>query len=241
MDRQTQVISFNRDNQLPDQAIAVELPCNHESIESIFQADNCNRQLIINPPPKQNANQLSESTSFSEVTIDRNAYYKVLKDRSNHQVFTKMRANETQSLEKWYFIDSEGKIQGPLVAEEMDELFVDGILTEDSEIAQNNSELENFFSFSVLLKKYYKKFIIGIESDGGKLRLLHPANFGQVDSKRKLEIRERRKTVGGVLTVPITLLVKDFVTQDLSFIDEAEEDADMEPALTTRPRSHTLN
>ena len=241
MDRQTQVISFNRGNQLPSPDSQTEPHDKHATISSDIQQDDCNHQIISSELPKQKLNHLSESTSFSEVNIDRNVYHKILKERNKHKIFTNMADRTSSNYKHWYFIDSDGKLLGPSTAENMDRFFIDGLLTEDSSIAQGKSEPENFFNFSVLLKKYFKRFVLGIEGDTEKFTHLDPVTVEHADLKRRIEAKERRKTVGCVVGISTTLFIKDLVTEDLSFIIEVEEDADLESVMTTRPRSHTLN
>jgi hypothetical protein len=174
---------------------------------------------------------------FSEIAIDKNVYNDILVNRKKHNVFIDFEEGPLDA-KMWYFKDEKGCINGPLSAQQMNDLYQLGKFTEDYAFSK---DLEvNFVSFNRFIKKYYAKITPRSEACPAKNHLQQPKRlsiFGKTDLKFTNPILYTNEDK----SVRQTRLLSHEVKPNLSFLEDVIEDFEMTDIIQTRGRSSTLD
>lgn len=179
---------------------------------------------------------VSHFSKLSRVTMNVNAYKKILQERAEHCVFSYL--GEKDSKIKWFFESSEQKEEGPCDSVEMDSLFQGQRLQESTKVRRETEE--SFYPLSRVIKRYYCKFIADRKAALPEapivastiIRFRKPTLHSVQPPKQKYTLGDNREA-RVLSTLPRPQLV--------FFGDESSEsDCEDDEIVVSRARSQTL-
>ena len=170
----------------------------------------------------------SEKSTFSEIGISQEKYLEILAERENRKIFSTLCDPENATVKMWFYKTTEKRTFGPNTAAQMDELFRNGVINEDTGV-QGPTDFE-FVDFRLVLRRYLKQ--LEVEQKEAK-----PGKVGVV--KKEEKVRNHAKTTGLLIERKYRVLSLE-VRPNLSFLDEIVEDSEYCEIIQTRGRSMTM-
>ena len=101
--------------------------------------------------------KLSHCSSFSRVTVDRNLFLGILRNRKEHALFSGLEPSNAPGTLWFYLDDRENNHLGPFSAPEMDRRFHLELLNEQTQIRRKLDD--DFRPLSFFVKSYYKNVL----------------------------------------------------------------------------------
>lgn len=207
-------------------------PANLERIETIVS-----KQSEIVDNQSQIEKTLSLCSAFSRVTIDKNIYIDIIKNRKAHNIFLDLaEKGENIDEKQWHYMDDKDNIFGPFSTQQMNDFFKLFKLNEKFKV-KKKFDSDDFIPFKVLIKRYYKKMLaekLDIEKTRSRALSKKTVEFRKGDLvKTKKNQIEKFSSQGRV-----TRVLSEEVKPNLYFLgDIEEEESDSEEEEDYKPKT----